>query len=659
MKYWNLLKKEKNNSIIIISFFILIFPFIIDYRVSDMVLSIRFLALSLLILILYFIKAKQGFNIYIIKNPIIICLIGLLLINIISAIFNLVSADSIFSIYRICILLSLTLLFSNVFRKKNFLILAKSTLFFCLTLLTIYFIQVYILAKNEVFLNNSIEKISSTMGNKNLLASVFFLSIPFIFYVYYYSTKFWKTLSAIVFFLIIICLVMIQSKAVLLALTILFFSFFILSYKSFKKQLFYIIFSVSSICSILFCVVPDTYAHLKNEVDQVVRMKNRIIENRIMQNDSRISLYIKTFEIIKSNPFLGVGPGKWRKEISKYGLKDTIGQKGDKFVQRPHSDFLWYFSEGGFFSFAFYLFFLILLLRYAFTLFRNEKTNERYFYLIIFSTILGYIFISALDFPSERPSHNFLLSALAAIIISQSINKKNIYYKKNILSSVLVSSFFVVFLVYSILIYNSNLHMSNVLRHKSQKNWNKMIIELDAAYHPVFFNIDNTSTPLDWYYGIAYFNKGNINSAFNYFNKAYQINQYHLHVINNLATCYGYNNDYISAENLYKECMTISPRFEEAALNLANIYFYNNKEEKALDVLLKVRDFQIENHQNLLVLYLEYLNKFYKKINKKNSVLEDESIFIFKKDKKSFLLLKKINNLRNKKFSFNEIIKSL
>ena len=121
--------------------------------------------------------------------------------------------------------------------------------------------------------------------------------------------------------------------------------------------------------------------------------------------------------------------------------------------------------------------------------------------------------------------------------------------------------------------YKGDLHMTNALKYKSSRDWDKMIDKLDMAYNQYLYDIDNTTTPLHWYYGIAYFNKGEVNMAFDYFKKAYSINPYHLHVINNLATCYGYNNDYIKAKELYEECLSISPRFEEAALNLSAIYY--------------------------------------------------------------------------------------
>ena len=205
--------------------------------------------------------------------------------------------------------------------------------------------------------------------------------------------------------------------------------------------------------------------------------------------------------------------------------------------------------------------------------------------------------------------------------------------------------------------------MTKALKYKSISNWDKMIDELDMAYNQHLYDIDNTTTPLMWYYGLAYFNKGQVDIAFDYFKKAYSINPYHLHVINNLATCYGYNNDYNKAKELYEECVSISPRFEESALNLAAIYSYEQRDEEALDILLGVRNFRIENNAHLSEAYIQYFNTIFSKLS--NKILYDienekKKILILAEDKKIFYKqVKKIYLMREKGNTYDIIIKNL
>ena len=73
----------KNVSTIIIAVFILMLPLIINIHISDMVLSIRYLSLSILIFSLFLFNFKNGIITDVLKNPIFISLLLLLCINIV------------------------------------------------------------------------------------------------------------------------------------------------------------------------------------------------------------------------------------------------------------------------------------------------------------------------------------------------------------------------------------------------------------------------------------------------------------------------------------------------------------------------------------------------------------------------------------------------
>jgi O-antigen ligase len=601
--------KDLNASILIVSIFILALPFVINIHVYDMVMSIRYLSISILIFTLGLLQLKNGMVTDILKNPIVILLLLLFCVNIFSALYHNFTADAIVSLYRLFVLLSLTIFFANIFIKKDYLSIAKSILIFTLISLLIYFWQIYIAFTHEKDFISSIETISATMGNKNLLASIFFLSLPFLFYVYQSSNKLWKMLVLFVLVLILCSLILIQSKAVILGLFFMSTSIILFAFKGNSKIILSFIFIIIIIISTLFITKPKIAFQFQHEIEQVIRTKNRFLEDRIVENDSRVSLYIKTIDMIKDNPLLGVGPGNWKKEFPKYGLNNTIGEKGDKFVQRPHSDFLWFFSEGGILSGILYIFLFVLTLRDALFFYLNMKDEKRYFFLILFSTMLGYLAISLFDFPSERPTHNLFFAIILGILVSERLKKRKYYNTSNKLFGIILMFLFSINIAFANIRYKGDLHMTKALKYKSISDWGGMIAELDMAYNQSLYDIDNTTTPLMWYYGIAYFNKGQVNIAFDYFKQAYSVNPYHLHVINNLATCYGYNNDYIKAKELYEECISISSRFEEAALNLSAIYSYEKRNEEALDVLLDVHDFNLAKKSSITDIYIDYFYK--------------------------------------------------
>lgn len=649
--------KDLNASILIVSIFILALPFVINIHVYDMVMSIRYLSISILIFTLGLLQLKNGMLTDILKNPIVILLLLLFCLNIFSALYHNFTADAIVSLSRLFILLSLTIFFANIFIKKDYLSIAKSILIFTLISLLIYFWQIYIAFTHEKDFISSIETISATMGNKNLLASIFFLSLPFLFYVYQTSNKLWKMLVLFELVLILCSLILIQSKAVTLGLFFMSTSIILFALKGNSKIILSFILIIIIIISTLFITKPKIALQFQHEIEQVIRTKNRFLEDRIVENDSRVSLYIKTIDMIKDNPLLGVGPGNWKKEFPKYGLKNTIGQKGDKFVQRPHSDFLWFFSEGGILSGILYILLFIFTLRDALFFYLNMKDEKQYFFLILFSTMLGYLAISLFDFPSERPTHNLFLAILLGIIISERLKKRKYHNRSNKLVGIILMCLFSVNIAFASIRYKGDLHMTKALKYKSISDWGGMIAEIDMAYNQSLYDIDNTTTPLMWYYGIAYFNKGQVNIAFDYFKQAYNVNPYHLHVINNLATCYGYNNDYIKAKELYEECISISSRFEEAALNLSAIYSYEKRNEEALDVLLDVHDFNLAKESSVTDIYIDYFYKIAselaeEKLHTPNSqYLKKRDIFARGNKNRDFLFeqMKEISWMRKEK----------
>ena len=660
--------KDLNVSILIVSIFILALPFVINIHVYDMVMSIRYLSISILIFTLGLLQLKNDMVTDILKNPIVILLLLLFCVNIFSALYHNFTADAIVSLYRLFVLLSLTIFFANIFIKKDYLSIAKSILIFTLISLLIYFWQIYIAFTHEKDFMSSIETISATMGNKNLLASIFFLSLPFLFYVYQLSNKLWKMLVLCVLVLILCSLILIQSKAVILGLFFMSTSIILFAFKGNSKIILSFIFIIIIIISTLFITKPKIAFQFQHEIEQVIRTKNRFLEDRIVENDSRVSLYIKTIDMIKDNPLLGVGPGNWKKEFPKYGLKNTLGQKGDKFVQRPHSDFLWFFAEGGILSGILYILLFVFTLRDALFFYLNMKDEKRYFFLILFSTMLGYLAISLFDFPSERPTHNLFFAIILGILVSERLKKRKYYNTSNKLFGIILMFLFSINIAFANIRFKGDLHMTKALKYKSTNNWDKMIDKLDMVYNKHLYDIDNTTTPLMWYYGIAYFNKGQVNIAFDYFKQAYSVNPYHLHVINNLATCYGYNNDYIKAKELYEECISISSRFEEAALNLSAIYSYEKRNEEALDVLLDVHDFNLAKESSITDIYIDYFYKIAselveKKLHAPNSqYIEKKDIFAIGNKNRDFLFeqMKEISWMRKEKeMPYSKILMNL
>jgi len=130
------------------------------------------------------------------------------------------------------------------------------------------------------------------------------------------------------------------------------------------------------------------------------------------------------------------------------------------------------------------------------------------------------------------------------------------------------------------------MHTKKALEARSNQNWENVISEIDHGYS-VYAALDPTSAPLQWYRGEANFMLKNIPQALEDYKKAYDAHPYHIHVLNNLATCYELEGNRSQAINFYKQALMIFPQFEEALINLGAAYYNDGRYSDAYKALLR------------------------------------------------------------------------
>ncbi|MAQ31880.1 MAG: hypothetical protein CMD26_04015 [Flavobacteriales bacterium] len=654
---------KKINSIIL-PLLICFLPLIVSFKTADPVLTIRFLFLSITLIIVCVLKIvlKARYNKHIFNNNIILLYLGFLTIYSVSLIYNGYTSQSIYEILKLLIFIILLIYLVQNIIQYGYKYLLRSITIFSLLTSFLYFFQLS-LSDN---LGMGFDMIASTMGHKNLLASVLFLSLPFIIYNAFYGKKIWKYLAVISIILTLIIFRLIQSRAIILSL-ILFITSLIFNYRntifSFKKIKWIISVLLICIIGILFIPNPD------NRTDTLAKKIQRTVN---FQESPRFHLLKSTLKLIKENPLLGVGPGNWKIEIPKHQLytSDKLEVKylkGISFAQRPHNDFLWITSEGGVLVGLIYIIIFLILIRDSYLLSKELKNKETLLYALIFSTLIGYGFISLVDFPFERISHNTLFAIITAVIISINIKKQKINYIKK---SQIISYLFLIIIIFTTYVasirHQGSVHAKKIEQFRATQNWNGIVSEYKNGYNKYFFTIDQTSTPLDWYVGLAYFNKNNIDKAFVYFNNAYILNNSHIHVINNLATCYELKNNSNKAINLYESGLKLFPSFKEIRVNLAAIYFNQKKITKALDVILQsktdpytIRRVRNDNYDLYLKkIFNKYLEIVYNKCskNQQEQLISIQNQFNSEPDEASYKLQQIYKVRKKQNISYLEAI---
>tara|TARA_Y100001978_G_scaffold198235_1_gene210371 strand:- start:1903 stop:3876 length:1974 start_codon:yes stop_codon:yes gene_type:complete len=600
--------------------FIAILPILYTEKTLDPVVTLRFLVLSVLVLLMLVLRGKCLFSKEILKHPISITVFGLFLLALISVPFaNYVFSEAIYHTLKLGVFFLLLLLFVKELKEDKSKLLKSSIIFVFLT--SVLAIFQYVTAFFNDGFQKEIEFIAGTMANKNLLASVLFLGLPVSLYALLcLQSKVWKMLGIVSILLSVVIFFLIQSKAVFIALLIGLFSFIFLSIRSIKQFSFATLF-IGVFTFLLYFGLGKIglKENLFSDFKNLYNIKEETTKKNISLG-ARYFLYKNTVEIIKNNPVVGVGPGNWKIEIPKAGLYLTKGERGNTIVQRPHSDFLWVMSEMGILAGLLYVFLFLLVLRESYKLVKESDGQERIFYSAIFATIIGYMFISSVDFPLERIAHNVLLYLLIAIVISARLKNitNTVNYHRPIQIFCMIIAICSSYVGYAR--HQGEIHSTAAKLYKGKAHWQRIINEVDKAYKTGVYEIDRSSTPLHWYSGVAKFSLGKQEAAFKDFKQAYKLNPNHLHVLNNIATCYELKGERTKAIQYYKKALAISPRFEEASVNLSAVLYNENQYEEALDVLLRCNFAKDKKKYNryLSVIMKSYLNN--------NFQLEEEQL---------------------------------
>ena len=567
---------------LLIQFFIALTPFVFSLSTSDPTLSIRFLYLSVFISVLVFLQfyKKEMFTVNLFKHKILICIMLIFSSYLISTLINGISSESIYLISKLFLIIIFVLLISNFLIKNSLEDFFLPLILFSLFSSVIYFYQLFdqydqITSITDTWhKNRAFDSIAGSMGHKNLLSSIQFLLLPVLIYNLSNLNRIIKILSVFSLCLAIIIFFQTQSRAVLGAIIIssIIYLFITKISITYLKKIF--VFTLALFIS--------AYAFLFS-LDRLEVFKKEITKSIDFSSSQRFSLYKSSINLIADNFIFGVGPGNWRIKIWEYGLYNNTF--GDSFAQRPHNDFLWIFSEGGFIAGLSYILLFLILLKDSFWLFKNS--NNPVFFKLLFCMFIGYSFISMFDFPFERISHLIIFFVFVSIIISSKIKLNHNDTFKISTSLIFFYSLTTLFIIYiGYVRYNSEIHSNNAIKLKQKGNWSYVVKAIDKAYSKMFYEIDNTSTPLLWYRGVAYFSTKNYELALRDFKNAYNVNPNHIHVLNNLATTYQLIGNTMSAKLYYDKAIKVNPSFKEARVNLSAILYNEKKYNEALSTIL-------------------------------------------------------------------------
>ena len=235
-------------------------------------------------------------------------------------------------------------------------------------------------------------------ANINISSFSLTMKIPIILYVFFNSNKrLIKVISTTILFSSLLTILLLQSRAAILALFLILFFVFIISI--IQKKWLYIKNLIFILLIGVFSIISYQQFNDKNASDVIVERFSTITDPG--SDDSvkeRLNFYSTAVESISMNPLFGIGVGNWKIVSIKYS-KDII--KEYRVPYFAHNDFLQITAEIGIIGGILYIFFIFypFLISALYTL-KNKKFDQ---YFLIFLILGGYIVDSMLNFPMDRP----------------------------------------------------------------------------------------------------------------------------------------------------------------------------------------------------------------------------------------------------------------
>jgi O-antigen ligase len=320
---------------------------------------------------------------------------------------------------------------------------------------------------------------------------------------------------------------------------------------------------------------------------------------RIQQNDSanvnsvfeRFLLWRNSLKLSEEYTLTGVGLSNWRMMYSKYGIGGAYHlNSGIMHFEHPHNEYLLLLSETGVVSLVAFLsliIFIILIARKNF----KDPDNGKVFYLM-FSGIVSFTILAFFGYPMHRPLTISLLIIIFGIILTLNKEKKVVTLSRWPVFFVLVLS--IINLRVLIAREAGSEHMAEALHEQSKGRFRNMLKELNSI-DTDYLSIDNTGTPVNWYKGFAHYHSG-LDSSLYFFEMAERQNPYHLQVLSDLGAAYENNGHHEKAIEVFLRVLKITPRYENARLNLAVSNFNSGKIEIALaNINLVQRNFEYKD----------------------------------------------------------------
>jgi tetratricopeptide (TPR) repeat protein len=429
------------------------------------------------------------------------------------------------------------------------------------------------------------------MAHKNQYAISLMLMLPFLGFGIYQYKKGWKWASIIAFVLVLIMIVLLQTRSVWAGILLsVIAAVFIISLIPSKFGISVKTRNIVAITTLVVLIAGGTYIDIagkKNPWSFIGKIRS-IANPDAGNNVFRLKIWGLTTKMIADHPITGVGAGNWKIHSAEYyNQYDYNFEKDQLNWLRPHNDYLWVFAEKGIFGFLFFIsifaFAIVYILKIIFS---DTGPEKRTLAMFLLSGLICYLTVSFFTFPLERINQQAYLALILASVVTLFHNtrdkKKPIGNKNLILYPALIILAMTV--VYSYAMLDLEFKVRKTRNAMMQSNWRVMLREAQTL-STTFRTLDLEATPIKSYEAEAYSKLGQIKKARVAYTEALEAHPTKINMMNNLGKVYYELGDYEKAKELFLEALAILPEYKEALINLSTTYYKMGKYGKTLRTL--------------------------------------------------------------------------
>ena len=420
--------------------------------------------------------------------------------------------------------------------------------------------------------------VTGTMSNKNLFSEYLVLLVPFLVLGLSYLRSIWRVISGIALVGCLVFIMILLARSAWITLVVLsIFSAIIYAFSqkhiNLKK---YVLGSLIALITVFLVIVIVDYftAHaIYNRALTLINFQEGTV-------GLRLTIWEMTLGMVKDNPLLGVGVGNWKIAFQEFGLA-----KQEMFIAEPLNDYVGVLAESGVFGLIGYA---GILTTGIITLVKRgleNGTENRGFTFAIAASLAGFAITSFFNFSIHRVEHSLVMIFCLAVADQGKVTRYSLSY--NIVKPIIAICLILLSCVagyIGITRFKSEMNMRLALEARKKQQWRE-VLKMTDVVNQKFYPIEPSTTPVAWYRGLANFQLGNTDEALYDFLAAHEVNPYHIHVINNMATCYALKGNLNKAIDLYQLAIERNDQFPDAVENLLAIYMHQHEYEKAYELI--------------------------------------------------------------------------